>query len=122
MNVLVVDDNSSIRYLVSSIIQLFGHGADEADDGLAAIQKLQKKQYDVVITDAEMPNVDGAEVCKFVKSHTPDIYIIGISGCSSSLNGLKEAGADICLSKPFSMTALKEAIGNRFHSSRPTSP
>ena len=120
MNILVVDDNSSIRYLVSSIIQLFGHGADEADDGLAAIQKLQKKQYDVVITDADMPNICGAEVCKFVKSHTPDIYIIGISGCSSSLNGLKEAGADICLSKPFSMHKLEEAIVNRFRSSRLT--
>ena len=120
MDILVVDDNSSIRYLVSSIMKLFGHGVDEAGDGFEAIQKLQKKPYDVVITDAEMPNVDGAEVCKFVRSETPGIYIIGISGCSSSLNGLKEAGADICLSKPFSMTALKEAIVNRVHSSRPT--
>jgi len=119
MNFLVVDDNSSIRCLVSSIIKLFGHGADEANDGLEAIQKLQKNQYDVLITDAEMPNVDGAELCKFVKSEAPGIYIIGISGCPSSLDGLREAGADICLSKPFSMHALEEAIGNRFRSSRP---
>jgi CheY-like chemotaxis protein len=120
MNFLVVDDNSSVRYVVSSIIKLFGHGTDEANDGLEAIQKLRKNQYDVVITDAEMPNMDGAELCKIVKSETPGIFIIGISGCPSFLDGLKEAGADICLSKPFSMHALEEAIGDRFRSSRLT--
>ena len=122
MNFLVVDDNSSIRYLVASIIKLFGHGVDEAEDGLEAIQKLQKNQYDIVITDAEMPNVDGSEVCKFAKSQASSAYIIGMSGCPSSLDGLKEAGADMCLPKPFSMHALEEAIGNRFRSSRPTAP
>lgn len=120
MDILIVDDNISIRYLVSSIIKLVGHGADEACDGLEAIQKLQKQQYDVIITDAEMPNIDGAELCKYIKSQSPTIYIIGISGCSSSLKGLKEAGADICISKPFSMHALVEAVGNRFRSSLPT--
>lgn len=122
MNFLVADDNSSIRYLVASIIKLFGHGVDEAEDGLEAIQKLQKNQYDIVITDAEMPNADGAELCKCLKSQSPGIYVIGISGRPSALEGLKEAGADICLPKPFSMHALEEAIGNRFRSSRPTSP
>jgi len=112
MNFLVVDDNSSVRYVVSSIIKLFGHGTDEANDGLEAIQKLRKNQYDVVITDAEMPNIDGSELCKIVKSETPGIFIIGISGYPSFLDGLKEAGADICLSKPFSMHALEEAIGD----------
>ena len=122
MNFLVVDDNKDILHLVSSIIKLVGHGADEANDGLEAIQKLRREQYDVVITDAEMPDVDGIELCKFLKSEAPGVYIIGISGSSSALQGLKEAGADICLPKPFSMHALKEAIGNRFRSSRPTLP
>lgn len=120
MNFLVVDDNPDILHIVSSIVKLFGHGADEANDGLAAIQQLQNKRYDVVITDSEMPNIDGAGLCKFLKSQSPSIYIIGISGSSSALNGLKEAGADTCLSKPFSMHALEEAIGNRFRSSLPS--
>ena len=93
MNFLVVDDNSSVRYLVSSIIKLFGHGADEANDGLEAIQKLRKNQYDVVITDAEMPNVNGAELCKIVKSEAPGIYIIGISGSPSSLKWAQGSGS-----------------------------
>ncbi len=119
MNFLVVDDNPDILHLVSSILKLFGHGADKANDGLEAIQQFQNNRYDVVITDAEMPNVDGAELCKYLKSQSPGIYIIGISGCSAALDGLKKAGADICLSKPFSMHALEEAIGNQFRTSRP---
>jgi CheY-like chemotaxis protein len=119
MNFLVVDDNPDILHLVSSILKLFGHGADEANDGREAVQQFQNNRYDVVITDAEMPNVDGSELCKFLKSQSPSIYIIGISGSSSALEGLKIAGADMCLSKPFSMHALEEAIENRSHSSLP---
>jgi two-component system sensor histidine kinase EvgS len=119
VNFLVVDDNPDILHLVSSILKLFGHGADEANDGREAVRQFQNNRYDVVITDAEMPYVDGSELCKFLKSQSPGIYIIGISGSSSALEGLKDAGADICLSKPFSMHALEEAIENQFHSSQP---
>jgi two-component system sensor histidine kinase EvgS len=119
VNFLVVDDNPDILHLVSSILKLFGHGADEANDGREAVRQFQNNRYDVVITDAEMPYVDGSELCKFLKSQSPGIYIIGISGSSSALEGLKDAGADICLSKPFSMHALEEAIENQFRSSQP---
>lgn len=101
MNFLVADDNPDILHLVSSILKMFGHGADEANDGREAILQFQNKRYDVVITDAEMPNIDGARLCKFLKSQSSSTYVIGISGCSSALKGLKDAGADICLSKPF---------------------
>jgi len=56
MNFLVVDDNPDILHLVSSILKMFGHGADEANDGREAILQFQNNRYDVVITDAEMPN------------------------------------------------------------------
>jgi DNA-binding response OmpR family regulator len=119
MNILVVDDNPDILHLVSSIVKMFGHGADEANDGREAILQLQNNRYDVVITDAEMPNIDGAGLCKFLKSQSSSTYVIGISGCSSALKGLKDAGADICLSKPFSMHALVEAIENQVLFSQP---
>jgi CheY-like chemotaxis protein len=122
MNFLVVDDNSDIRRVVSSIIQLFGHRVDEANDGLDAIGQLQDKLYDVVITDAEMPNIDGSKLCKFLKSQSSGVYIIGMSGSTSALKGLEDAGADVCLAKPFSLHTLEEAIGNRFPSFLPHLP
>ena len=114
MNFLVVDDNPDILNLVSSIIKLFGHGADEANDGFEAIEQFQNHRYDVVITDAEMPKIDGSKLCRFLKSQSSGVYIIGMSGSSSALKGLEDAGADVCLSKPFSMHTLEAAIGNRF--------
>jgi CheY-like chemotaxis protein len=117
MNFLVVDDNSDIRHLVSSIVMLIGHNADEANDGLDAIGQLQDKRYDVVITDAEMPNIDGSKLCKFLKSQSPDTYVIGMSGSLYALKGLEQAGADVCLAKPFSIHTLEEAIANRYRSS-----
>jgi len=114
MKFLVVDDDPSILDLISTIIKMFGHGADQASDGSEAIEQLQSNRYDVIITDAEMPNVDGSKLCRFLKSQSSGVYIIGMSGSSSGLKGLGEAGADVCLSKPFGLHALEEAITNRF--------
>lgn len=110
MTFLVVDDNPAILDILSSILKLFGHGADEANDGFEAMKRLQNHRYDVVITDAEMPGIDGFALCKFLKSQESGVYIIGMSGSLTALDGLKEAGADICLSKPFSLRSLEEAI------------
>lgn len=112
MKFLVVDDIAAILNLVSSILKLFGHGADEANDGFEAIEQIQNHRYDVVITDAEMPRIDGLALCKYLKSQESGIYIIGMSGSLTALQGLKEAGADVCLSKPFSLHSLEEAIAH----------
>ena len=119
MNFLVVDDNPDILNLVTSIVKLFGHGADQANDGFEAIEQFQNNRYDVVITDAEMPKIDGSKLCKFLKSQASGVYIIGMSGSTSALKGLEDAGADVCLSKPFSLHTLEETIANRFPSFLP---
>jgi DNA-binding response OmpR family regulator len=119
MNFLVVDDNPDILNLVSSIIKMFGHGADEAKDGFEAIEQFQSNRYDVVITDAEMPKIDGSKLCRFLKSQASGVYIIGMSGSTSALKGLEDAGADVCLSKPFNLHTLEEAIASRFPSFLP---
>ena len=117
MKLLVVDDNPDILHILSSIITLFGHGVDEAGDGLEAIRLLQQGRYDVVVTDADMPRVDGIQLCKFLKAQRPDIHVIGMSGNLSALKDLEEAGADICLPKPFGLDEFQSAIENRFHAS-----
>ena len=80
MKLLIVDSNRDILQLLSSMITLFGHGVDEAGDGLEAISLLQRGRYDVVVTDANMPRVDGVQLCKFLKAQRPDIHVIGMSG------------------------------------------
>ncbi len=117
MRLLVVDDASGVVSILSLWLKESGYEVDGAYDGIEAVELLQKSSYDVAIIDAIMPNMNGSEVCKFIKSHNPSTYIIGISGYPDSLKKLKNEGADICFTKPFSIDQIKIAIKNQFHSS-----
>jgi len=110
MKLLVVDDYSEIVEILSDAMKMSGHEVDEACDGIEAIERLQKNSYDVAIIDAEMPRMGGVEVCKFLKSQFQDVYVIGISGRLQALKDLKNAGADICFSKPFNIDEVEEVI------------
>jgi CheY-like chemotaxis protein len=121
MKLLVVDDSPEIVEVLSAILTQAGHGVDEACDGIEAVKRLQENWYDVVITDAQMPGMGGVEVCNFLKMQFPDVYIIGISGSFRALKEMKDAGAHICLSKPFHLNELEEAVENRVRSLLPGS-
>lgn len=114
MKLLIVDDCADIAYILSSFLELSGHETDKALNGREAAELLRNNSYDVVITDAEMPEMDGKGLCKFIKSGFPSVYIIGISGSCHALAELTAAGADICFAKPFHIDELEEAIENRF--------
>lgn len=114
MKLLVVDDSPEIVEILSVFMELSGYGVDAAQDGVEAIERLQNGSYDVVITDADMPRMNGVEVCKFLKESYPNVYVIGMTGCFHTLTEFKNAGADICFSKPFRVSEIEEAIENRF--------
>jgi CheY-like chemotaxis protein len=117
MKLLVVDDHPGIVQVLSSVVTCIGHQADEAGGGFEAMERLKGNRYDVVITDAEMPGGDGVDLCKYIKSRFPDVYVVGMSGNLHALQSLRDAGADVCLLKPFGMDELNEAIDSRTHSS-----
>ena len=119
MKVLVIDGNPKIAQVLSSYMKLLGYDADEAIDGREVIRQLQNTHYDIVITDSEITSIDGPEICKFIKSHYQNIYVIGISGYLSALTDLADAGADFCLAKPFCLNELKKAIEHRHSSYHP---
>jgi CheY-like chemotaxis protein len=114
MKLLIVDDCADIVNILSSFLESSGYETDKALNGIQASELLKNNSYEAVITDAEMPGMDGRELCKFIKSGFPAIYIIGISGSFDALNELKAAGADICFSKPFHIAEVEEALENRF--------
>jgi DNA-binding response OmpR family regulator len=116
MKLLIVDDYVDLVKILSSFLELSDHKVDVARNGIEAVKLLKNNFYEVVITDAEMPGMDGVELCKFIKFNFSDIYVIGVSGCSHSLEELRDAGADICFSKPFHIEQLEKTIENRFSS------
>jgi DNA-binding response OmpR family regulator len=121
MKLLVVDDDPGIVDILSTSLKESGYEVDSARDGIEAVERLRNNSYDVAIIDAIMPKMNGAEVCKFMKSLSPKTYIIGISGYPDSLTKLKNEGADICFTKPFSIEQIKRAIKNHFRFSLPDS-
>jgi len=112
MKLLIVDDCIEVVNILTSFLELSGYKIDKALDGIEAVELLRNNSYDVVITDAEMPRMGGVELCKFIKSDFPAIYIIGISGSFYALAELKAAGADICFSKPFHIDEIEKVIEN----------
>ncbi len=120
--VMVVDDSKvgrikTNRFLVNQQFQ-----TQMAEDGCDAIEKINARMPDIVITDVEMPNMDGFELTKHIRSNplTAHIPVIIISGNSEGYEEkAKEAGADLILGKPYSEDHIVERIHHFLSNGRP---
>jgi DNA-binding response OmpR family regulator len=113
MRLLIVEDNSDMQSFISSVL-CEEFQVSTADDGLQGWEAIQKQQPDLVISDVMMPNMDGFELCKRIKStyetsHIPVILLTSLSEKTQQLQGLG-LGADDYLTKPFDMTLLSQRI------------
>ena len=112
-SVLVVDDEETFRYLLSSLIGTAGYAVDTAADGVAAINAVQSKLYHVVLLDIRMPKVDGIEVLKFIKNNNPGIEVIMLTGTSDVKTAVEcmRLGAYNFITKPTTADELLSTIG-----------
>lgn len=78
--ILIIDDNAAIRENLSELLCSEGYEVDTAADGELALQLLQQKSFDVVLSDLSMPKVDGMDVLKFLVRHLPETVCIIITG------------------------------------------
>lgn len=105
VRVLVVDDDPVTRHLVSHFLRNLGHQVDVAMDGLAALQMFQQHRFPVVITDWEMPGLNGLELCQKIRDiqlpgYTYIILLTSLAERRHLIQGFS-AGADDFASKPF---------------------
>ena len=112
--VLVADDTDSVRALFQKLLTADGHDVISAQDGLEALDAIQKYRPDVILLDVGMPGVDGIEVCRRLKSDpttrlTPVVLVTGLSDLSDRIKGI-EAGADDFLSKPVHPHELRARV------------
>ena len=115
--ILVVDDNQEIRRFVARQLD-DTYNIIRARDGLNALEKLQSRQIDLVISDVMMPEMDGMELCDRVKSdlvlsHIPVILLTAKDDIGSKIEGLGH-GAEAYIEKPFSMDLLRATIKGIF--------
>lgn len=110
--ILVVDDEANIREIISEFLQTLGYEVVEAEDGNQAIKECGRKEFDLVITDIRMPNMNGLDLLKNLKKVIPDLPIILMTGYQPSKSQEENltAKADGYLLKPFSLNTLRQSI------------
>jgi two-component system response regulator HydG len=100
---LVVDDQKNMRATTAIVLRSAGHTVEEAEDGAAAIRRVQAEIFDVVLTDLRMPNVDGMEVLREVRRIAPDTQVIVMTAygtIDSAVEAIRRGAYDF-LAKPF---------------------
>jgi DNA-binding response OmpR family regulator len=107
--ILIIDDDKAIRTVLHEFFVFLGFEAYCAADGKAALHLLEKRDFDIVITDYSMPGINGVDLTKILRSRCPNSLIIGISADCEEDDFLN-AGADGFLNKPFRPRELLSII------------
>jgi CheY-like chemotaxis protein len=108
VRILVVDDNVDLRLLIEAILIMAGAEVSLAGDGQQALEWLDQRSFDLLVCDADMPRLDGRELCRGLRVAGLDLPIVMVSGhvgADAAMESLA-AGASAHLDKPFSIEAL----------------
>jgi twitching motility two-component system response regulator PilH len=112
--VMIVDDSSALREMIAGLLSQAGMTILEAKDGIEAQQKLQASTPDLVVLDIVMPNMNGYELCRWIKNNpgTQDVPVVICSSKGEEFDrywGMKQ-GADAYISKPFRPNEMVETV------------
>jgi DNA-binding NtrC family response regulator len=110
--VMVVDDEEALRTVLSAELQGEGYQVASAGDGQEAINILTTQEFDLILLDIKMPNVDGFEVLKFVKDRHPKTKVVMLTGFADLKNAIesKKLGAEDFVSKPYDLVDLLTTV------------
>ena len=114
--ILIVEDEASIRRVLVKILseEDKSHEIYEAEDGLIALNKIKKENFDLVLCDIKMPKIDGIEVLEFTKKIKPEIPIVMISGhgdLDTAVDSMRKGAYDY-ISKPPDLNRLLNTVRN----------
>ena len=123
LNILVVEDNQVNQQLLVILLKENSYTADLAANGLEALQALQRKRYDLILMDCQMPQMDGFETTRRIRNNIspeqqPRIITITANTLQSDHEKCLDAGMDDYLSKPIEETELLEKLkhwGSKIH-------
>jgi len=110
--ILVVDDERSMREMLAILLRREGHEVAVADNGRTAIDLLNQRPFDLIVSDARMPDLDGLEVLKHARSVNPAIIAIMVTayGSPDLLRGVAQLGVNDYVEKPFNTDVLRFRI------------
>jgi len=121
---LIVDDEKYITQLLSELLES-DYTVDSAADGIQAFNKIKNEKFDLMLTDINMPNLDGLQLLRLVRESHPDTVVIMMSGLATTDNVIDalNSGAAYFLKKPFKIEEIhkiiKQKLGSVSDSSKP---
>jgi PAS domain S-box-containing protein len=117
--ILVIDDEESVRSVLSRILSQVNHQVTVAKDGGEGLQLFKEKEFDIVLTDLGMPDMSGWDVCKAIKKLRARIPVGMITGWGMELDQTKkeESGLDFVIPKPFDFHQILRVVDETMESS-----
>ncbi len=112
ISILIVDDEDMVRHALSYALTLGGYHVITAMNGKEGMEFIKSKFYDIAFVDLKMPDIDGWEVVRFIKSVSPDTMTILMTGWGIQFDDerLQNGNVDAVLAKPFQLSQVSELI------------
>lgn len=115
LEVLVVDDSALARKMIRRTLNKMGiEKITEADDGSEAIPLIQANRYDLIVTDFNMPEVDGHELLRFIRTESNQssvpVLMVTTEGDAGKLAAIQQDGVSAIMDKPFEPSEVKQLI------------
>ena len=112
--ILIVDDELSMRDFLSILLEREGYYTDQAENAEKALKMLDSLSYDLIISDVNMPGLDGLALLKLVKRTAPETAVLVITAFSTSEQAVEamKLGAYDYLAKPFKVEEIKVLVKN----------
>ena len=111
--ILVVDDNNIFLIVVSKMLSLLGYEVSSADSGENGLNVFRKSNFDIVLSDYDMPGMDGVAFACSVKNCSPRTPVVIMTGSGrESVFSRKSTAVDEVISKPFTLAEIDETIQN----------
>jgi CheY-like chemotaxis protein len=115
LNVLIIDDNEQITKMISSFLDMIDHECTVVNEGKEGLELIKTNQYDSIVLDLAMPEVDGYEILDTIKNEDPSqlrkiIILTASSVPIETVRKFKELGVSACLQKPVDIDQLLARI------------
>lgn len=111
--ILVIDDDMEMREVIAELLTLDGNDVLVAEDGVQGLEQYKNQLPDLVITDLEMPRMNGIELIESLQAEFVDVPFIVITGSSDMalIEDVLDLDANRILHKPFEVDRLLDAVG-----------
>jgi CheY-like chemotaxis protein len=110
-SILVVDDNNVCRIVVSKMLSRLGYEVSSADSGENGLSIFLKRKFDIVLSDYEMPGMDGVALACSVKKSSPRTRVVIMTGTGKEIVlSRNSTSVDEVISKPFTLASIDETI------------